>query len=127
MIISHGRIAAAGCEFPLSEADAGDRIIGSRHRAALGMSLETDALVLVVSEETGAISVAERGHLHGPLKPESLRKMLANELLDEKKRNERKRNEQTPKPSLAGSSNPVGEAGPTSQIDRVTSKNEESS
>ncbi len=81
VIISHGRIAAAGCEFPLAEADAANRIIGSRHRAALGLSLETDALVVVVSEETGTISIARRGVLHRPLTPDQLRELLVAGLL----------------------------------------------
>lgn len=76
VIISEGRVAAAGCEFPLAETGAAERVLGSRHRAALGLSLETDALIVVVSEETGRISVAERGALHSDLTPESLKKLL---------------------------------------------------
>jgi diadenylate cyclase len=83
VIISEGRLRAAGCEFPLAEADPAHRIIGSRHRAALGMSLETDALVVVVSEETGAISLAIRGRLHQDLGAEKLHEMLALRLIDE--------------------------------------------
>jgi diadenylate cyclase len=81
VIISGGRIAAAGCEFPLAEADPAHRIFGSRHRAALGMSLETDAIVVVVSEETGAISLAVRGRFYRDLDPERLRNMLAARLI----------------------------------------------
>ncbi|MCB9850860.1 MAG: TIGR00159 family protein [Phycisphaerales bacterium] len=81
VIISEGRIAAAGCEFPLAEADPAHRIIGSRHRAALGMSLETDALVVVVSEETGAISLAVRGKFHRDLDGDKLRELLAARLI----------------------------------------------
>jgi diadenylate cyclase len=81
VVISRGRVAAAGCEFPLAEADPAHRIIGSRHRAALGMSLETDALVVVVSEETGTISVAIRGKMHRELNGDQLREMLAAGLL----------------------------------------------
>lgn len=76
VIISDGRVAAAGCEFPLAETDTAERILGSRHRAALGVSVETDALVVVVSEETGRISVAERGTLRGDLSPDELRDIL---------------------------------------------------
>lgn len=76
VIISEGRVAAAGCEFPLAETGVAERVLGSRHRAALGLSLETDALIVVVSEETGRISVAERGSLHSDLTPESLKKLL---------------------------------------------------
>lgn len=81
VIVTHGRIAAAGCEFPTSEADPGNQIIGSRHRAAIGVSMETDALVVVVSEETGTISIANRGRLVAQESPEVLRETLAAELL----------------------------------------------
>ena len=81
VIISQGRVAAAGCEFPLAEADAANRIIGSRHRAGLGMSLETDAIVIIVSEETGTISVAIRGTLIRCADGDGLRELLADRLL----------------------------------------------
>lgn len=81
VIISGGRIAAAGCEFPLAEADPAHRIFGSRHRAALGMSLETDALVVVVSEETGSVSLVVRGRIYRNLDSDRLRAMLAARLI----------------------------------------------
>ena len=81
VIIAHGRISAAGCEFPLAEVDSAHRMIGSRHRAALGMSLESDALIVVVSEETGAISIATRGTLRRGLTPGQLREVLGAVLL----------------------------------------------
>jgi diadenylate cyclase len=84
VIISHGRIAAAGCEFPTSEADPSNQIIGSRHRAAIGISMETDALVVVVSEETGTISIANRGRLEAQDSAEMLRETLAADLLGPK-------------------------------------------
>lgn len=64
VVVHGGRIAAASCPFPLADADGLDRSIGSRHRAALGLSLDSDAVVVVVSEETGSISIAERGKLY---------------------------------------------------------------
>jgi len=76
VIIRNDRIAAAGCQFPLAESDDLDKSLGSRHRAAIGLSEESDALVVVVSEETGIISLAERGRLRRPLTPEVLREML---------------------------------------------------
>ncbi len=80
VMIGQGRIRAAGCQFPLTESAGVDRALGSRHRAAIGMSEETDAVVVVVSEETGTISVASRGKLQRGLTPESLRGLLAQEL-----------------------------------------------
>jgi diadenylate cyclase len=73
LIIEQGRIAAAGCVFPVSQREVRDRSIGLRHRAALGISEETDAVVLIVSEETGALSLAFKGKLHLALKPAVLR------------------------------------------------------
>ena len=61
IIISAGRVVAAGCIFPLSQNPEIDRTLGTRHRAALGLSEETDALVVMVSEETGKISIAQGG------------------------------------------------------------------
>ena len=63
VIISSGRIIAAGCLFPLSQSQNIDRQLGTRHRAAIGLSEETDAVVVMVSEETGKISIANAGHL----------------------------------------------------------------
>ncbi|UCF32588.1 MAG: diadenylate cyclase CdaA, partial [Phycisphaerales bacterium] len=81
VIIQQGRVSAAGCQFPLAESGDVDRSLGSRHRAAIGMSQEVDAVVIVVSEETGTISVAIRGRLRRALTPDTLREVLATELL----------------------------------------------
>jgi diadenylate cyclase len=80
VIVSQGRVAYAGVQFPLAESGDLERELGSRHRAAVGMSQESDAVVLVVSEETGDVSIAERGQLIRKLTPEGLRGLL-NELL----------------------------------------------
>jgi diadenylate cyclase len=80
VVISQGRVAYAGVQFPLAESGDLERELGSRHRAAVGMSQESDAVVLVVSEETGDVSIAERGQLIRKLTPEGLRGLL-NELL----------------------------------------------
>ena len=64
VIIRDGRIAAAGCQFPLAESEEVDPSLGSRHRAALGLAKEGDAVVIVVSEETGRVSLAYEGHLY---------------------------------------------------------------
>ena len=76
VVVISGRIAFAGVQFPLAESGELERELGSRHRAAVGMSQETDAIVLVVSEETGDISIAERGVLLRKLTPEAVHDML---------------------------------------------------
>ena len=76
VIIAENRLMSAGCLFPLSQRDGLSTTLGMRHRAALGMSEETDAVVLVVSEETGTISVAFKGHLSREFDEERLRKLL---------------------------------------------------
>jgi diadenylate cyclase len=76
VIIRGGRLTAAGCEFPLSHDTILDPHLGTRHRAAVGLTEETDAVVVVVSEETGAISLAEGGNLESALTPERLRERL---------------------------------------------------
>ncbi len=79
-IIDQGRITSAGCVFPVSQKEIRDRAIGLRHRAAMGVTEETDAIALIVSEESGALSLAYRGKLEHDLEPEELRNRL-NELL----------------------------------------------
>ncbi|MCR4665838.1 MAG: diadenylate cyclase CdaA [Desulfovibrio sp.] len=74
VIISHGRIAAAGCILPLAVAKGQN--FGTRHRAALGITLDSDAAVLVVSEERGEISLAVRGELQRNLDGDTLEKIL---------------------------------------------------
>ena len=83
MIIRDGLIAAAGCVLPLSETDRLSLDLGTRHRAAVGISEVSDAVVVVVSEETGAISVAVGGMLKRHLAPQTLEKLLRNELCTE--------------------------------------------
>ncbi len=76
VVIREGRVAAASCQFPLADREDLPTELGSRHRAALGLSGETDALVIVISEETGTISLADRGRLERALTPEALAKRL---------------------------------------------------
>ncbi len=77
LIVRNGAIQAAGCFLPLAEQTLTDRQHGTRHRAALGLSEQTDAVVLVVSEETGAITIAREGKLTRPVEDETrLLKML---------------------------------------------------
>ena len=77
VIITQGKITYAGVQFPLAESGELERELGSRHRAAVGMSQESDAVILVVSEETGDVSIAERGQLIRKLTPEGLRGLLS--------------------------------------------------
>jgi diadenylate cyclase len=84
VVLQAGRVAAAACQFPLVESEELENTFGSRHRAAVGLSQESDAVVVVVSEETGVISIAERGRLLRPLTVESLRRTLV-EMLSERK------------------------------------------
>jgi diadenylate cyclase len=76
VVVSQGRIGYAGVQFPLAESGELERELGSRHRAAVGMSQESDAVVIVVSEETGDISIAESGKLIRKLTSEGLRGLL---------------------------------------------------
>ena len=79
--IRHGRILGAGCMLPLSKNVNLSRDLGMRHRAGIGMSENSDAVVVIVSEETGSISVAVGGMLKRHLMPETLSKLLRNELM----------------------------------------------
>ena len=83
MIIRDGRVAAAGCVLPLSDSVRLSADLGTRHRAGVGMSEVSDAVVVIVSEETGTISVAVGGMLKRHLAPETLEKMLRKELCPE--------------------------------------------
>ena len=76
MVIRQKDIVAAGCLLPVSHSMDIPKSLGLRHRAALGISQETDALAIVVSEETGNITVAHRGELHRRLSAEQLEKLL---------------------------------------------------
>ncbi len=81
VVIRQGEIAAAACMLPMSESMNLSKDLGMRHRAGLGMSERSDAVVAIVSEETGAISVAIHGNLRRRLAPETLGRILRNELL----------------------------------------------
>ena len=77
VIVRGDTIIAAGCILPLSQSVLADRSLGTRHRAALGLSDESDAMVVVVSEETATVSVANRGRLYRDLAPQDLRDLLS--------------------------------------------------
>ncbi|HAR62743.1 MAG: TIGR00159 family protein [Candidatus Margulisiibacteriota bacterium] len=76
VIIRNNRLSAAGCLLPLTESRVLDKRLGTRHRAALGLTEQSDALVIVVSEETGIISIAENGTLTRYLSKETLEERL---------------------------------------------------
>jgi diadenylate cyclase len=80
VILSGDRLVAAACILPLTAATDISKDLGTRHRAALGLSEETDAIVIVVSEETGTVSLAIDGRLERPLTPEELKRHLEQEL-----------------------------------------------
>ncbi len=80
VIISQGRIAAAAVQFPLTESGNVDPSLGSRHRAAIGLSEDSDAVIVVISEETGIISVVDKGKMRRFLTAETLKQLLKDEL-----------------------------------------------
>ena len=80
MIIRDNKIAAAGCVLPLSDSSHLSADLGTRHRAGVGMSEASDAVIVIVSEETGTVSVAVSGMLKRHLAPKTLERLLINEL-----------------------------------------------
>lgn len=83
VVIRDGRIAAAGCVLPLTQNKNLSKDLGMRHRAGIGLSEQSDAVVVIVSEETGAASVAMEGMLKRHLSPATLDKILRSELIRE--------------------------------------------
>lgn len=81
IIISDNKISAAACMLPLASDGDIARELGTRHRAAIGMSKESDAVIVVVSEETGKISIAKEGTLIADLKEEALKKILISNII----------------------------------------------
>jgi diadenylate cyclase len=81
VIIQKNCVAAAACYLPLSESPFISKELGTRHRAALGISEVTDSITIVVSEETGSVSLTKNGELHRDLKSDTFKDMLSNELL----------------------------------------------
>lgn len=80
MVISNKRIKAAGCILPVSHSHSIPKELGLRHRAAMGISQDSDAIAIVCSEETGRISVAIKGEFHLRLSAEELEGILAREM-----------------------------------------------
>ncbi|MBF0780296.1 MULTISPECIES: diadenylate cyclase CdaA [unclassified Granulicatella] len=90
-IIKNHKIQAASCVLPLSEDTSIPQELGTRHRAAIGLSEHTDALTIVVSEETGDISVSYKGTLHRKLTIEQLEALLTEELIEDISNNKQRR------------------------------------
>jgi len=86
MILQQDGIAAAGCVFPVSQREIADRSIGLRHRAGMGITEETDAIAIVVSEENGHISICHKGEIERDLDTEQFRTLLADLLTVAQKR-----------------------------------------
>lgn len=91
VIVRNGRIVGAGCMLPLSGNTNLSRELGMRHRAGIGASEHSDAVVAIVSEETGSISVAVGGMLKRHLAPETLERLLKNELIPQQSSQEASR------------------------------------
>ena len=96
VIISKNKIVAAACILPLSDDKKINKGLGTRHRAALGISTETDAIAVVISEETEKISIAKDGNLLVDLKEEALKNILIKNLIARDYRSERERKIHTP-------------------------------
>ena len=91
VIISENKIAAAECMLPLASDGNIARELGTRHRAAIGMSKESDAIIVVVSEETGKVSIAKEGTLIADLKEEALKKILISNIITKRFKEEDKK------------------------------------
>ena len=91
VIISENKIAAAACMLPLASDGNIARELGTRHRAAIGMSKESDAIIVVVSEETGKVSIAKEGTLIADLKEEALKKILISNIITKRFKEEDKK------------------------------------
>ncbi|MBA2622427.1 MAG: TIGR00159 family protein [Chthoniobacterales bacterium] len=81
VVMRNGRIAAAACIFPVSQRETLDRSLGLRHRAGLGITEESDAIAVIVSEETGGISICHRRRIERNFTPETFRKRIGELLL----------------------------------------------
>ena len=88
VIISENKIAAAACMLPLSDDQGISKELGTRHRAAIGLSRQSDSLVVVVSEETGKISIAKDGTLIADVKEDVLKKILLKNMIVEQRSDE---------------------------------------
>ena len=88
-MINEGRITSARVILPLSKSEFGRKDLGTRHRAGVGISEATDAVSLIVSEETGSVSLADGGHLHYDIASEKLANYLYDSLRFRLKKNQK--------------------------------------
>ena len=95
VVISGGRITAAACMLPLAGDKDIARELGTRHRAAIGISQESDAIAVVISEETGKVSIAKDGTLIADVKEEVLKKLLIKHVVEKRFTNNKKNNKNT--------------------------------
>jgi diadenylate cyclase len=89
VIVRGDRVLVAGCTFPVTQRVDLDRTLGMRHRAGIGLSDESDAVVIIVSEETGVVSICHRGSIQRDFDPESFKRRLGELLLLEKNEKDR--------------------------------------
>ena len=89
MVIANKKMSSAACVFPVSQRELSDRSIGLRHRAAIGVTEETDCVAVIVSEETGAISICIEGHLERNLGEEKFRVRMAEIFLADENKHEK--------------------------------------
>lgn len=97
VVVKEGRVYAAGCILPLTQNSSLDSELGTRHRAAIGMSEHSDAVVVVVSEETGYVSVAKNGELKRDVTIGELREILLSELIVSKEKDKKEKNKKSNK------------------------------
>lgn len=83
VVIRNGRIVSAACTLPLSQSNEWEQSLGTRHRAGIGLTEETDAIVVIVSEESGSISMAVNGKITRYLNPQTLNSILVDYLVSE--------------------------------------------
>lgn len=97
VVVKEGRVYAAGCILPLTQNSSLDSELGTRHRAAIGMSEHSDAVVVVISEETGYVSVAKNGELKRDVTIGELREILLSELIVSKEKDKKEKNKKSNK------------------------------
>lgn len=104
MIIADDRVAGAACVFPVTEKEMRDRSTGLRHRAAMGLTERTDSIAIVVSEETGSISISENGNLQRNLTEKQFRERISEIFFDGPSSNESESKEKSdPEASVSSS------------------------